>query len=479
MANYRLRIGALNSYYSLFESGSYSVSGQNANLTYTPISSGSTFFNSLYAGNWVPNSGTNSLTLPTQTKPAKSTSILTGGYRDQRFDTEIRRVTQVSDSSGTAPSHLRHEYSRRQAWNADSTKFFAQSSSGWWFLYDANTCQVIPQGAANNGISGMAGDCEPIWHPTDPNKWWHTVQNGSLVWSERTYVGSGISPSTATLFDLTSNLAALGSPWNTVTRVWFNGEGRPSHDGRWWAMSAETSAFGSVGAIMYDRQTNTITGTVATGGNKPNWIGTSPLGNYMVLSWYGSAQSSIAAEEALPITSAAGVRIYNRTGTFVRAVSVLGEHSDLAIDKEGNEVYVSISYRGFADHGGADGVFVRRLATGTAWVVPNIEPYTGGAGFHFSGCNYNRPGWALFNKYGALDGGSYGGVVGAIELTPTSPRIFRFAHSRSTTPDYFGEAHATVNSDFTRVMFSTDWQTGTTPYEDFCICLPSFAIPSN
>lgn len=450
----------------------------------------STDFDALYSGGWAANSATNALTIPTQSKPAKSTDIMTGGYRDQRYDTEIRRVTAAADQTGATAHRMRHEYSKRQAFNADDTKRFAQGESGWWFLYDAATNAIIPQGvttgAGTGGIQGMAGDCEPIWHPTDPDKWWHTDLNGGLVWQERTFVSSGTAPSSSTLIDFTSHLSALGSPWSTGARVWFIGEGRPSNDGRWWGMAVETSGFSNIGMIMYDRQTNAITGSVLTSGNRPNWVGTSPLGNYIVASWYGAAAASIAAEEALATSAAVGVRAYDRSGAFVRSLSVLGEHADLAIDTAGNEVYVSVSFHGTADGLTDDCLFVRRLSDGTAWEVAGVDPFaqgTGGESMHISGCNADRPGWCLANFYGTLSGGPYGGTVIAVELKASSPRVLRLAHTHGATsstvtsdPAYWSESQATVNRDFTRVVFASAFQTG--DVEDYQICLPSWAIPT-
>lgn len=453
-----------------------------------------TTFDSLYSGGWAPNSGTDAKTLPTETEPAKSTNILTGGYRDQRYDAEIRKTTAVADQVNSTDDYIRHEYSRRQAFNCDSTRKIVQGSGGWWFLYDTSTNAVIPSGVTSgtgqNGIQGLAGDCEPIWHPTDPTKFWHTDQNGGRVWYERTLGSSGTAPASATLFDLTSLLSAMGSPWSTGVYVSFNGEGRPSNDGRWWCLNVMTSGFSSIGAIMYDRQTNTITGSVAFGGNNPNWVGTSPLGNYMVASWYGTAQASLAAEAALTPSTANGVWVWNQSGTFVRVVSVIGEHSDFAVDRSGNEVYVGISFHGNTgtpnvgwDGLASDGLFMRRLDTGAAYVFSAVEPYTGGDGFHISGCNSARNGWCVVSKYGASSGGSYGGTVFVVELTSTSPRIYRLAHSRwavsstvANQPAYWSEPHVSVNNDITRVVYASSFGGG--DVEDYEIILPSWAIPT-
>lgn len=142
----------------------------------------------------------------------------------------------------------------------------------------------------------------------------------------------------------------MGSPWNTAVRAWFKAEGRPSNDGRWWAFQVEADGDAIIGLVMYDREQHEIVGSLLIGnGNRPDHTSTSPLGNYAVVSWYGNAADSLAAEEARPVDNAAGVRAYSRDFSTFRAMSVLGEHSDLCIDSEGDEVFVSVSYRGFAE----------------------------------------------------------------------------------------------------------------------------------
>lgn len=437
----------------------------------------STDFDALYAPGFALVSNSTLLARPTQAKPSgKATSLSAPSYTDQRFGTKVFRATSIGDSPDPGQIHLRHEYARRQAWNCDNTRYLAQSTNGAWYLYNASTFAVIPGGDVSapgvGSLAGLAGDCEPIWHPTDPAKIWYTATNGGLTWFEF----NTATNTSSTLFDLTGRLAAVGM--GTAGRAWFQGEGRPSNDGRYWALAVETAAFANLGAIMYDRQTDAILGAVLTGGNRPNWTGTSPLGNYIVMSWYGTAAASIAIEEARPIGSAGGVRLYNRDGTFARAVSVLGEHSDLGLDKNGEEIYMAISYRGFADHGGADGLFVRRLSDGVAYVIPGINAYTNGVGFHISGCCTSRPGWMVVSTYFDDAGGTYGGMVFAVEVTPTSPRVLRIAHTQALSATYFDEAHATANRDLTRVMFASDFRANATPYESYMVGLPSWAIPS-
>ncbi|MDX2089162.1 MAG: hypothetical protein SFX73_14995 [Kofleriaceae bacterium] len=431
----------------------------------------STLFDPLYTPGFMLDDERTAVTQTTLPNPQKSTT----GVLDPTFGVYVRRITANADVADTV-SALGHEYSRRQAYNADSTRFIAQASNGFWYLYDAVSLQRLDGGRTQSpgtgAIVGLAGDCEPIWHPSDPNKLWHTSTNGGLVWSERDVVAN----TTTQLFDLTAHVQALG--WTTAARAWWKGEGRPSDDGRWWALMVETSAFQPLGIIMYDRMTDTIVGHQALTGNRPDHLSTSPLGNYAVVSWYGNAAASLAEEAARPLSTAGGVRAYSRDFSTFRVMSVLGEHSDLALDAAGNEVFVAVSFHGAAD-GVTDGrVFFRRLDDGTAYDTP-INTFGGstGTGIHVSGTATARRGWVVVSKYAGVGSGPFDGQVVAVELVPSNARVLRLAHHRSSANGYFFEPHASVNRDFTRVMFSSDWSGAQATALDYEIMLPSWAIP--
>lgn len=438
--------------------------------TPTATSSGNPI-DAMYPSTFRLSSVIQAFTQPPMTVPAKAAG-LGSVYTDPVFGTKIAKATALTDISDSASS-IRHDYSRRQAFNADSTRYIA-SANGWWYLYDANTFQRLDAGRTSTpglgAIPGMAGDCEAIWHPTDPTKLWHTDNNGGLVWSEY----NTATKTTSTLFDLTSKLQALG--WTTAARTWTKSEGRPSNDGRYFALLVQKSNFDLIGFIMYDRQTDTIIGHMECT-NMPDHISTSPLGNYAVISWYGNAYSSLTAAAAVPVQQvSAGVRAYSRDFSSFKQLAVLGEHSDLAIDAAGNEVFVMITYHGQAD-GATDGaVFYRIIATGQAYSLP-INFYGGstGASVHISGTATNKPGWIVMEKYSGVGSGAYDGQVVAVQLIPSGQKVYHLAHHRTNDSTYFAEPQATVNRDFTRVVFATDWN-GTTPPTDFHILLPSWAL---
>ena len=82
-------------------------------------------------------------------KPAKGAVI-----NDPDFKTCIVRATAHDDDP--PKTFARNDYSRREAFNADDTRFLAYAMDGYWHLYDAKTLKWLAQ------LKGPAGDAEPL-----------------------------------------------------------------------------------------------------------------------------------------------------------------------------------------------------------------------------------------------------------------------------------------------------------------------------
>lgn len=453
-----------------------------------------TTFNSLYAGGWEANRTTDVVTQAPRSKPAKSANIMADGYVDAAFGTRVRRVTSITDVPAAGNVQMRHEYSRRQAYNADSTKRLVQSTQSFWKIQDTTTLAYLDMGGtspfAPGHIIGFAGDCEPIWHPTDPNKIWHTGQNGvGAVWSEYDCV----TKTDSVMFDMRPHMAALGGRFTNVNACWFNGEGRPSDDGRWWAFACENYTVGtdftSLGFCMYDRQNDVVVWSLENPrGDRPNWVSTSPDGAYAILSWYSVSAGSLAevnqinlATGANPVaggtTGMRGVRAYNRVTGAHHALSAHGEHSDLARNAYGVPVYVQVSFHGSADGVTDGGIFYRHIDDPSKVFNLPINTYAGstGTGIHISGCATDRPGLVVIGKYVGVGSGPYDGQVFVAELLESDSRVYRLAHTYVSLYTYFAEPHPTPNRQLNRISFASDFGTGT-DFEDYEIVLPSTAF---
>ena len=425
-----------------------------------PAGGVSTTFDALYAPGFTLRALDNAAIVQ-QPRPPKSAGVTAPSYTDPAYGTKVFRITDVAtDANAPGAGHIRHDYSRRQAFNADSSRFIAQDGNGFWGLFDGTTFKRIPGKRNNAMMAGLAGDAEPIWHPTDPKLLWYTSTNGGLVWYEK-----NVETDTDTvLVNFSGRL-----PWSNAARLWTKSEGTTSADGRYFAFMAETENFSTLGLVCWDRVTNTITTLPASafGGARPDHISMSPSGKYVVPSW--------AFNRTL------GTRAYTRDFSSHRVLHTMSEHSDLAFGPNGEDMYVVTDY----DAGTLRAV---NLDTGASIDLLPMYPVSGaGYAAHVSGKAYKRPGWVVVSTYG--DSSNYGSTspanpqqgmyrkVMAVELKPGG-RVLNIAHTQSGADygGYFGEHQATVNLDFTRVVWAVNFGSGTR-IENVMVGLPSGAIP--
>lgn len=400
--------------------------------------------------------------IPAVAKPAaKAPGLGAPTYVDPVYGTRIYKATDASDFAGA--SFVRHDYSRRQAFNADNSRFIAVSSDGYWLLYDAGTFKVLARSGHNGALKGPAGDCEMIWHPTDPHKLWHTGTGGGLVWQE-TNVETGTE---SVMADFTGRL-----PWPQVTSVWTKSEGGPSANGRHWAFMA--TSFDNVnqrnvihGLFTWDRETNKIMGTCDASkfdGAFPDHVSISPGGKYVVPSW---AYNPKLGTRAYPLDFSSSIQLHPES-----------QHSDLAIGPDGRDYYVYTDY--------ASG-FIRavNVATGAGFDLMPLYPGAGESySAHISGKAFGRPGWVIVSTY--ADSANHGNTIPVPTLRPMcrkimlvelklGGRLYNVAHTRTAANygGYWGAPQATISRDGSRVLFSSNFDDGNPP-GDYLIGLPSW-----
>lgn len=398
--------------------------------------------------------------IPMVAKPlAKASGLGTPSYVDPVYGTRVYKATDASDFAGA--THVRHEYSRRQAFNADNSRYFAQSSNGYWLLYDGATFRMLRRSGEGGALRSMAGDAEPIWHPSDPRKLWYTGNFGGLVWFEKDVE----SDTDTVMADFRGRL-----PWPGATSVWTKAEGTSSADGRYFAFMATSYDAAKKenvihGLLTYDRQQDRIVGTLdasSFGNAWPDHISMSPSGRYAVPSWAYAPHL--------------GTRAYTLDFKTYRTLHTQSEHSDLAIGPNGEDLYVATNYeRGV--------MWAVDCASGATFDLMELYPRTGsGYAAHVSGKAYGRPGWVVVSTY--ADFADYGRTVPdpvlqpmyrkvmLIELKPGGKKL-AVAHTRAGAGygGYTGEHHATVSRDGTRVMFATNFDDGGVP-SSYMIALP-------
>jgi len=227
----------------------------------------------------------------------------------------------------------------------------------------------------------------------------------------------------------------------------------------------KTAAF-----LVYDRREDRVLSKRdmrgAPGMDEVDSVTISPKGNYFLAQCrYCEAGQKGAADRPC------GLMVYDRDLKRGRNLLRVVGHSDTALDAAGREVLV------FQDND-ADSLSVLDLETGKITALWPIDFSHTSLGFHFSGRANRLPGWVLVSTY---DGDPKAWTwmddqIFALELKPQG-RIVRLAHTRSLVDeqqehDYWAEPQATVNRDFTRILFTTNWgRSGTAQVETYLLTL--------
>ena len=374
-------------------------------------------------------------------------------FRDPVFGTCLVRVTdRTTDLTPLDPSEgLKNEYSRVQSFNADESRILVRSTEENWYLYDAATLQPL-------GQLPFDGSVEPRWDASDPLLLYYFDEARLMSYNLRTEAQIQVHD------------FAADFPGQPLAAVSTHYEGSPSRDGRYWGLMAQDQEWQDFALLVYDQSTDRVIAVR----NLPdrseiNSITISPLGNYFLAYYNNYCQLGQLGSDADPC----GLMVYDRNLSNGRGLLRVVEYSDLALDAQGREALV---YQGVD----TDNIYLLDLATGTVTRLWPIDFSHTAIGLHFSGRAFNRPGWALVSTYNGGHPTDYTWMddqVFAVELKRNG-RVVRLAHTRSLynedeEQDYWAEPHASVNRDFTRVVFTTNWgRSGTGQIEMFLIELP-------
>lgn len=454
-------------------------SASSASNIVTPVTTVTGPFDNLYTVGWTPISDTVVQSPNVQSIPAKSSGIASPSYTDSDYGTKIFRVSSLTDSPNNGTTKMRHEYSRRQPFNCDSSKFLLQNSSGFYFVYDANTFTCLDGGITTSDVKlGAVGTNtiypkDPrdwIWHPTDPNKIIFFPQTDGLT----AYEFDVVTKVLTTKFSLAGRLGAYGM--GAATKI-TSSEGRPSDNGRYWGWQVFNGS-ATLGYITYDMQTDTITGALTTT-DAANNVTMSPSGAYIVISAGGAGLTYAQCAASANIR---GTRAYARDFSSFKQVHITTTHMDVGYDYQNNEVMVSLnpgssSWTDIAQNS----LFYITLAGGAGPVqLIDLGNAMSQWNSHYSGCCApTRHGWAVFSAYDETNRAGFpkylDNNVALVELKPAGS-VYRLADHRTTRLTYWQEPHATISRDGLRVLYSCSWDNTTSSQAalEYMIGLPSW-----
>jgi hypothetical protein len=258
-------------------------------------------------------------------------------------------------------------------------------------------------------------------------------------------------------------------PDEEVAMVWTRYEGSPSSDSRYWGLMVEDEDWRPVALLVYDLEADQVIAKRIVAREKEiDSVSISPLGNYFLAFHDDYCDTEIPGDEMNPC----GLMVYDRyLQNGHNLVRIIG-HSDLTLDANGKEVLV------FQDID-TDYISMLELDSGEITPLVPIDFSHSALGFHFSGKAVQMPGWILVStSNGAKPSATWmDDQIFALELKPNG-RIVRLAHTYSVVDesqghDYWAEPHASVNTDFTRILFTSNWgRQGTEEVDMYMIQLP-------
>jgi hypothetical protein len=372
-------------------------------------------------------------------------------FRDPVFGSCIVRVTnRHADIAADDDSRgLKNAYSRVQSFSANGTRLLVRSTGMIWYLYDTGTLQLL-------GILPL--DFEPRWDATDPNLIYFIDETRLMSYSLET--GQRV-----VIHDFSDDF-----PGYDPVMVWTRYEGGPSADGRYWGLMAEDQDWLDSAYLIYDMQADEILAVRDLRGwpedeREADNVTISPLGNYFLVQSDKYCEHGQLGSDAHPC----GLMVYDKNLQNGRGLLRIVGHSDTALDAQGREVFV---YQDID----TDNISMLDLETGVITPLWPIDFSHTGIGLHFSGRAFQRPGWVLVSTHDG-DPASYTWMddqVFALELK-AGGRAIRLAHTHSLVNedqehDYWAEPHASVNQDFTLVLFTSNWgRSGTEEVDMFMI----------
>lgn len=370
-------------------------------------------------------------------------------FVDPTFGTCIVRVTdRIQDiSSGDISKGLKNEYSRVQSFNADETLLLAYSTDGNWYLYNALSLQLLGQLPISH---------EPRWDAVDPDLLYFSEGTRFLSYQ----ISSGEE---TTIHDFANDF-----PNRDLSAVWMKYEGSPSFNGRYWGLMAEDQNWMTIAFVVYDLETDQVIALRDTPPSEIDSVTISPLGNYFLAYFDNYCEHGAFGTEEDPC----GLMVYDASLEHGRNLLRIIGHSDVALDSQNMEVLV---YQDID----TDTISMLNLSSGMITPLLQINFSHSAIGLHFSGQASHSPGWILVSTSNGSDPSAtwMDDQIFAVELLEIG-RIIRLAHTQSIVDsyidhDYWAEPHASVNRDFTQIVFTSNWgRKGTDEVDMFMIKLP-------
>jgi len=343
------------------------------------------------------------------------------GYLSERDNSNGTRLKRISQNAafGTADGKARHQYSKRQVWNADQTLMDVGNK-----LLDADSHSIVLD-----------------FIPLSSARVWSTVNPNEIIG-----IHYGPEPNRLSVYNVQTGQLELIRHFPEYEKCFIgHGEGTQSQDDRYFMLSCISGDTTTL--VSYDMLNDAVLGTM-TADSDFNWGSYTQSGDHILV------------ENARWPNPPYYLYRYNRDFSGEFLLDINPNHGDLGIDASGNDVYVQISW---------DWLYYIRVSDGERVNLSITDPDNGvNIGFGHVSCRAtNRPGWCYFS-------GDNNQRLGAakIDLATNSAtyvdnagrtvwrgagEVEQWGHHRSSNADYDAQAKASVNQDGTKIVFTSDW----------------------
>jgi len=389
-----------------------------------------------------PLSGTNApYLLVTQALPG-----LGSPFFDTHFGTMLIRTTDADYIHG------RHEYSRFDPFNQDQSMIILDPDALWNVYSTAS----FPYNKPGNLIRTINLE-EPRWDLVDKD----------VIWGTEEFSIKQVNVSTGQVtvikdFSLDPVTGPLLSQGN-VYRITMMDEGESSLDRRYWAFyiqGNDQAQYEHLHIFTWDRITDSILGvyTLTANEKKLDWIGMSPLGNWVLIGGDYDNGGNLA-----------GLTMTNRELTQFHRLDYTTAHSDVGLDCDGNEVI--IMQNTMTDHIDLipiDLLTQPILEAGGSYdntnrtplirlFYSNQSPYGMQSGIHIS-CN--TAGYCIvstFTEPGLPEQNWLDRSIIIVRLDEKNPEAYYLAKLYTTAGSYWEETQATISNDGSKIVWASNW----------------------
>jgi len=367
-------------------------------------------------------------------------------FFDLRFGTMITRTTEANYI------HRRHEYSRFDPFNKDKTMIVLDPDA-LWNIYSTNS---FPYNQPSNLITTINLE-EPRWDRNDKNLIWGTEEFAIMLVNVAT--GQTTVVKDFSLDPIISPIIDQGK----VYRITMKDEGESSIDKRYWAFflqGNEQVDYNQLYIFTWDKDNDSVLGLykIAANEKKLDWIGMSPLGNWVLIGGDYDNGGNLA-----------GLTMANKELTQFHRLDYTTAHSDVALDIAGNEVIImQNTMTDYIDLIPIDLQTQPILEAGGSYnntnrsplirlFYSNESPFGLQSGVHIS-CNV--PGYCVVSTYiepGIQEQNWLDRTIIMVRLDSQNPEAYYLAKLYTTVGSYWEETQATISNDGSKVVWASNW----------------------